>query len=133
MRGGTNTWSSQQPFRSVSMSSLQRFVSPLVVVLALGPCAAVATSALAQDRINAELDKFTTMDFVKLSLKDVLLFAHEQHQIDFQLAPGVDGDTPITYKVQGVTLRNALNEMLQPHKLGFEVKKDAIVVGPLKK
>ncbi|HWB13230.1 MAG TPA: hypothetical protein VG826_28650 [Pirellulales bacterium] len=71
-----------------------------------------------ETKILAALGQMTTVDFNENPLDAVIDFLKQQHKIDIQLDnkalsdAGIGSDTPLTLKLQSITLRSALRLML---------------------
>lgn len=82
----------------------------------------------------AALDEKTELDFKAQPLSDVLDYLRQRHNIEIQLDhrslvdAGVAADTPITLSVKGATLREALEKLLDPLKLTFDVRHEVLFI-----
>jgi hypothetical protein len=80
-----------------------------------------------QATIVAALDQPAELDFRDQPLTDVIEFLRQKHQIEIQLDTkalsdaGVGSDTPITRRLQGITLRSALRLLLSELDLTYIV------------
>ena len=72
-----------------------------------------------EERILKALDEPSRLDFEDAPLIDVAAFLADFHGIEFVLDDralaeyGIDGDTPVTIRVRGISLRSALRLMLR--------------------
>ncbi len=88
----------------------------------------------AEEKIKRALDKPTTLEFVDLSLEDGLNFIHEYHAIKISVNKqalqdeGIALDAPITLKVAGISLRAALDAVLEPLQLTYVIDNDALLI-----
>ncbi len=86
------------------------------------------------DRIETELAKQTSVDFVEQPLKDVLLFLSDLHKIPIVLQKkkleeaGVSPDAAITTNLRGVSLRSALNIILKEWELTYLVRDEVLQI-----
>jgi len=87
-----------------------------------------------EERIHAALNKTTEMDFVEAPLKDVVQYLADLHNIPLVLATkklseaGIDPDTPVTKKLNGVTLRSALRLLLRDLELTYLVRDEVVQI-----
>ncbi len=87
-----------------------------------------------EEKILAELDKPTVVDFTETSLQAVMDFLQDHHGIEIQLDhkalddAAVGSDTPITRHLRGTTLRSALRLMLDNLDLAFDVHDDVLQI-----
>lgn len=85
-------------------------------------------------KIEAALREKTELDFVQQPLSDVIDYLSQRHDIEVQLDgrsltdAGVGSDTPITLSLKGVTLREALQKLLDPLKLTFAVRHEVLFI-----
>lgn len=85
-----------------------------------------------EKRILAELEKPTSVDFVKTPLKEVVDFFRAKHQIDIVIddkalaEAGVGVDTPITRRLQNVSVRSAWNLLCRDLDLAYFVDDDVL-------
>ncbi len=84
--------------------------------------------------IRSELDQPTTIDFVEMPLKDVMLYLTDRHDIplivlaDKLREASVSVNTPITKKLSDISLRSALNLILKDLELTFALRDQAVVI-----
>ncbi|HWB11504.1 MAG TPA: hypothetical protein VG826_19900 [Pirellulales bacterium] len=84
--------------------------------------------------VQTALNEKTEMDFANQPLSDVVEYIAERHEIGVQLdyksmsAAGVGSDTPITAKRKGVTLRDALQTVLEPLGLAFTIHHEVLLI-----
>src|SRR5438105_558996 len=77
------------------------------------------SSQSATDRIEAELTKETSVDFVEVALKDVATYLSQLHHIPIVLKmkkleeASISPDTPVTKSLRGIQLGSVLNLILQ--------------------
>ena len=102
----------------------------LTVVVGLGIVLAIQhqKSTAARKRIVNELGQPTNFDLVKHPLRDSTLYISYLHRTRVLLADGVDGDILITAKFRGPSLKTALDTMLPPLDLDYEVKEGWILI-----
>jgi hypothetical protein len=100
----------------------------------------VATSNEAQGRtkiIQALRDE-TRFEFNEVPLSDVVAFLKDRHFLEIQIdakmleAESIGTDTPVTCKLQGVTLRSALRLMLGALDLTYIVKDEVLLITTIK-
>jgi hypothetical protein len=88
----------------------------------------------AEERIAQELQKTTELDVVEMPLKDCVLFLQDRHQIPIVLnakkldEASVPQDTAITKSLRGITLRSALNLILDDLDLAFVIKNEVLQI-----
>lgn len=89
----------------------------------------------AREKIEAELQKQTQIDFVDTSLKDALDFLADLHKIQILIDrqsladAGVDPNTvPINLSLSKVSLRSVLNIILRRHGLTWVVRNEVLEV-----
>jgi len=104
----------------------------LTVVAAMGITLAIQhqKASAARKRITVELGRPANFDFVQQPLRDSALFISYLHRTPVILADGVDGDIPITATFRGPPLKTALDTMLPPLNLDYEVKEGWILIKP---
>ena len=72
-----------------------------------------------EEKILAQLDEPTRMDFEEMPLDEVVDYLKEYHGIEMQLDTkaldevGIGSDTPVTSRVRGISLRSGLRLMLK--------------------
>ena len=87
-----------------------------------------------EQRIYAELEEPTTLEFITVALSDVVLNLSDRHRIPIMLdrraleAAGVEASHPITSSVTGVKLRTALETMLKPIGLTWTVRDEVLLI-----
>ncbi|HEV3340648.1 MAG TPA: M56 family metallopeptidase, partial [Pirellulales bacterium] len=85
-------------------------------------------------KILSALDDKTELDFSDQPLADVIEYFQTRHEINIQLDHkslsdlGVDSSTPITMKLRGIMLREALESLLSPHGLTFGVRHEVLLI-----
>lgn len=90
------------------------------------------TTSPAEERIEQKLTEQTAIEFVDTPLIDGLAFLEDMHEcpITWDEAAineaGIRVDPPITIRLKGVTLRNALELMLGGHQLDFLVANESL-------
>jgi hypothetical protein len=88
----------------------------------------------ATERIEAELVKETSVDFVESPLKDVVTFLSEHHQIPIVLSvkkleeASVSPDTPVTKTLRGIQLGSALRLILRDLELTYLVRDEVLQI-----
>jgi hypothetical protein len=91
---------------------------------------------LVSERIEVELTKPTSVDFVEQPLRDALQYIAELHQIPIYIRKtkleeaSVQPDKPVTISLRGVPLRTALDLMLGELELTYFVKDVLIITTP---
>jgi hypothetical protein len=105
----------------------------LTVVVAMGIMLAIQhqQASTARKRIIAELGQPTNFDFVQIPLRESALYISYLHRTPVLLADGVDGETPVTATFRGPPLKTALDGILPPLDLDYEVKEGWILIKPL--
>ena len=94
-------------------------------------------SSKAEERISAQLDKPTEIDFQDQPLTDVISFLADFHQIpiildtDALTAEGIQTDVPVTRTLTGVKLRSALKIILQPLNLSYVIEDEVMKITTL--
>lgn len=84
--------------------------------------------------IHAALEQNTDISFVETPLKDAIDFMANQHSIPIVLnakkleAAGVNIDTPVTKRLKGITLRSALNILLDELELTYAVQNGVLMI-----
>jgi len=87
-------------------------------------------------RVEAELDKPTSVDFVEQPLKDALMYLADVHQIPIYLRKtkleeaSIPPDKPVTISLRGVPLRTTLDLMLDELELTYYSKDVLIITTP---
>jgi len=86
-------------------------------------------------KIYHELDHVTTeLHFEETQLEDVVQFLRDKHDLQIVLDRraldqlGLTVDVPITMHVEGITLRSALNRMLEQYDLTFLVRHETLEI-----
>lgn len=88
----------------------------------------------AEERILAALDDPTEIEFTNTPLYEGLAYLAELHNIVIVLdepalaAEGINRDEPVTRILKDLTLRNALNLMLEPLGLTYVVANDVLMI-----
>lgn len=96
-------------------------------------------SSKAEERISAELDKQTEMDFQDQPLTDVVTFLADFHNIPIIIdkaaldEEGIAEDTPVTRTLTGVKLRSALKIILEPLQLSYVIEDEVMKITTLTK
>ncbi len=96
-------------------------------------------SSKAEERISAELDKQTDVDFQDQPLTDVVTFLADFHNIPIIIdtealtEEGIATDTPVTRTLTGVKLRSALKIILQPLQLSYVIEDEVMKITTLTK
>jgi hypothetical protein len=87
---------------------------------------------LAEERILAELEKPTKMEFTETPLQDAVDYLRDLHQLHIQFDTkaledaGIDTDTPVTRKLYGISLRAALRILLAPLNMTFDIRDEVL-------
>lgn len=93
----------------------------------------------AEERITAELDKQTDIDFQDQPLTDVVTFLSDSHNIPIIIdtealtEEGIATDTPVTRQLTGVKLRSALKIVLTPLQLSYIIEDEVMKITTLTK
>jgi hypothetical protein len=111
--------------------NLARYASAAVLFLTFSLYGA-AVNCRAEEAVKA-LDEVCPVVFKGMALGDAASILGDTHNIRFAFADGVDKTTKIAYDARGKKLRVALNEILEPLKLGFAADGETITIGPAKK
>ena len=80
------------------------------------------------------LKQKTSLDFAEAPLKDVLDYLSEKHRIPIRIdsaalkEAGVDESTPITCKLSGISLRSALEIILDELQLKWTIHHDVLMI-----
>ncbi len=88
----------------------------------------------AEKRISAILNETTSVELIDTPLSDALAFLADQHKIAIRMEAealgeeGIASDEPINLALAGVTLRSALNLMLQPLGLTYITRDEVLMV-----
>lgn len=96
-------------------------------------------SSKAEERIAAELDKQTDVDFQDQPLTDVVSFLADFHNIPIIIdtealtEEGIATDTPVTRTLTGVKLRSALKIILQPLQLSYVIEDEVMKITTINK
>jgi Leucine-rich repeat (LRR) protein len=86
-------------------------------------------------KIVAALDEKTELDFADQPFTDVIDYLRQRHDIEIQLDnrslgdAGFATDTPITFKLKGITLRKTLQKLLGELDLAFAVRHEVLLIG----
>lgn len=94
----------------------------------------LASQGPAERRISEQLTKTTQLDFLDTPLSDVIDTLKDMHGIEIQLDQralqdvGIATDTPVTMRLQGVTLRSALRLMLRPLDLTYVIQDEVLLI-----
>lgn len=147
-QGGTNHASLLHRSWRVLMASMRRwFQFSVTTLLWLTAIVAAFLAGAPLDRYLAErhadpseskiwaaLNEKTEIDFFEKPLTDVFDYLKQRHEIEIQLDmraltdAGVGSDTPITRSIKGVTLRSALNLLLNELDLTYLVRNGVLVI-----
>jgi hypothetical protein len=85
-------------------------------------------SPLALSLLIRPLDAVTDIDFIEMPIGDAALNITANHRVPVLFADGVDFNAIVTAKYKRVPLRTALDGMLPPLGLEYEVKNGWIVI-----
>lgn len=84
--------------------------------------------------IEAALKSPTSLEFVETPLKEVIDFLKERHKIEIQIERreletlGVSLETQVTKKLKGISLRSALNLILDDLGLNYVVRNEVLLI-----
>jgi hypothetical protein len=98
------------------------------------PRKAAASARGGQPAIDRLLDEPTELEFIETPLRDVVNYLCDRHGtgilIDTRALEdaGVTPDTPITWNLRGISLRSALNLMLDELELAWLVRRDVLTI-----
>ena len=87
-----------------------------------------------EQKIARSLDKPTTVEFLDLPLEDALTFLKEYHNIRLSIDrenmadQGVALDQPVTLKLNRVSFRSVLKNLLEPLQLTYAIEADALKI-----
>jgi type II secretory pathway component HofQ len=84
----------------------------------------------AREQVNAELGQVITIDFVEMPLLDAMQFINVNHRVPVRFADDIDFSKIVTAKFTNVPLRAALDGMLKPLGLEYEVNNGWIMIKP---
>jgi len=88
----------------------------------------------AEEKILLALEKPTVMDFVEKPLQHAVDYLADYHQIQIQLDSkaledgGMGTDTPVSRKLQGISLRAALRLLLGSIDLTFDIRDEVLLI-----
>lgn len=88
----------------------------------------------AEERIQAALEEPTTIEFTDTPLVDAMEFLSEQHSIRIILDEealgdeGVSPDEPLNRELAGISLRSALNILLDEYNLTYMIKNEVMYI-----
>ncbi len=88
----------------------------------------------AEKAIEKALDSQTLVDFIELPLGDVVDFLKDRHDIEIQLDlkalgdVGLSRDEPITKELKGLSLRSALNLILDDLELTYLIANEVLLI-----
>jgi hypothetical protein len=88
----------------------------------------------AEAAIHSALDKPTVIEFVETPLIDVATYLSDYHKIPIQLDKkslqdaGVSEDLPMSCTLREISLRSALNLMLNEHDLAWIIDQEVLIV-----
>ena len=83
-----------------------------------------------QKRIEDALSQGTEIEFTEMPLTEALRFLSDLHNITIVLSPEADAGDPVTMVLSGVSLRTALDRLLRPRKLRFQIADGVLQVSP---
>jgi hypothetical protein len=90
----------------------------------------------ARERIEAALNRPTTLEVAEMPLKDVVIFLQETHGIPIHVRrkkledAGISLDQPISISLRGIPLRSALDLLLGDIELTYAVKDVLLLTTP---
>lgn len=85
-------------------------------------------------KIREALDEETTLEFIECPLQDICNYISDSHEISVQIDKralegiGLDSDVPVTRNLRGVSLRSALNLILDEHELSWVVRHEVLLI-----
>src|SRR5262245_58678713 len=104
----------------------------LMVVVALSILLAIQyqkTSA-ARARVSTALNGPATVDFVEMPLSEALLYISVKQGVPVFLSGDANESRPVTAKFTNIPLRDALEKMLPPLDLDYQVEDGWILIKP---
>jgi len=87
-----------------------------------------------EKKIDEALKSPTAIEFVETPLRDVIDYLRDLHKVEIQLdmreleGMGINGDTPVTVNLKGISLRSALKLLLDNLGLKFVVHDEVLLV-----
>src|SRR5262245_10560218 len=84
--------------------------------------------------VRAALNQTTSVDVVEMPLKDVVTYFAEKHSIPMMLnireleEASISADTPVTKSVRSITLRSALNLLLNDLDLAYVIENGVLMI-----
>ena len=88
----------------------------------------------AEEKIFAELDNNTKLEFVETPLNEVIDYLKDLHQIEIQIDEkalkdvGIDSKTAVTKNLSGISLRSALRLMLKEMDLTYVIRDEVLLI-----
>ncbi len=85
-------------------------------------------------RIEAALDENTKIDFIEVPLQDVIDYLSDLHKTPIVIdtkalnTVGLGTDSPITRRLQGISLRSALRLLLKELELTYLIRDDVLMI-----
>ena len=85
-------------------------------------------------KIREALDEETTLEFIECPLQDICDYISDSHEISVQIDKralaeiGLESDVPVTRNLRGVSLRSALNLILDEHELSWVVRDEVLLI-----
>jgi len=107
----------------------QSWEQPVAYIAAESPAATAART-----RIELELGKTTQLDYLEMSLKDVVDDISIRHDLPIILdrraleETGIDVDTPISLVLKGIALRSALRHVLSRFDLTYVIRDEVLLI-----
>jgi hypothetical protein len=89
-----------------------------------------AIDKIEKERLIAKLDQLTDIDVIDMPIKDIAAYLEVRHDVTIPMAEGSERKTPLTVRLQGASLRTALERLLPPLGLDYQVKKGSILIEP---
>lgn len=120
--------------RAALSKAAQALLMGAVVVWPLYAAGEKDATALAEARVRAALGESTDLDLADTPLADALAFLSDRHNITIKLdgkaldEAGIGTDAPITARLKEISLKSALNLMLEPLRLTPVVHEGVLLV-----
>lgn len=122
----------------INRSTLVMVVYLLWLVSAIGYAQSVADSVSRscgrELKIREALDEETRLEFIECPLQEICAFLSDMHAIPVQIDTraledaGLDSDVPVTRNLKGVSLRSALNLLLDEHGLSWGIRDEVLLI-----
>jgi hypothetical protein len=108
---------------------MSKFVRHATLGMAI--LATVAGAGFGADSAEKALELPYEFRFAETPLKDAMNFIANHYSIECELSTSVRKETQVTFRGNGDKLSDGLNLLLKPHKLGYSVIDDKLLVHPL--